>query len=111
MTDIIFDLQKPPREVPRSKNKLAFCRANSNKALESKMHALLKFVISCWRSLLATGLDMFGTITRGKIFDRCHPKELVLKKAMAIMNWRTSFQASYLCFGQRNTQRAWSTLQ
>lgn len=103
MSEIFCGLEKVQYEGPLSKNRFAFRYYNQDEViLGKKMREHLRFAISYWHTLGATGIDMFGAGTMDKRFGARDDMEAAYKKVDACFELMEKLSVDYYCFHDRD---------
>lgn len=103
MSEMYRGLEKVQYEGPKTRNKLAFQYYNPNERILGRaMRDYLKFAISYWHTLGATGVDMFGPGTMDKNFGGVDPLDIAHRKVDACFELMDKLSIDYYCFHDRD---------
>jgi xylose isomerase len=98
-------------EGPTSKNPFAFRYYNPDEVVAGKpMREQLKFALAYWHTMVADGVDMFGSSTMDKRFGGKTPMEIYKHKAYAAFEIMDKLNLDYFCFHDRDIAPEGATL-
>lgn len=111
MDDIFPAISKVRFGGKESKNKFTFNYYNPDEIIYGRrMREYLKFAISYWHTLCATGVDMFGPGTMDKSFGGTNPSEVAYKRVDACFEVMEKLSIDYFCFHDRDIAPEGATL-
>ncbi|MBI9050639.1 MAG: xylose isomerase [Anaerolineaceae bacterium] len=112
MSELFPNIKKIKYEGPKSKSKMAFRYYNPDEVvLGKKMSEYMKFAISYWHTLSASGADMFGVGTADKTFGTTEDMQLAYKKVDACFEMMDKLSIDYFCFHDRDIAPEGDTLE
>jgi len=112
MSEMYSGLEKVQYDGPKTRNKLAFQYYNPDEPiLGRKMREYLKFAVSYWHTLGATGVDMFGPGTMDKDFGGHEALDIAHRKVDACFELMDKLSIDYYCFHDRDIAPEGDTLQ
>jgi xylose isomerase len=112
MNEIFPGIAKIQYEGTKSKNKFSFRFYNPDEMiLGRKMRDYLKFAVSYWHTLCATGVDMFGVGTTDKSFGGHGEMDVAFKRVDACFELLEKLSVDYYCFHDRDIAPEGSSLK
>lgn len=99
-------------EGPQSKNPFAFKFYNPDEVIAGKtMREHLKFSLAYWHTLVASGVDMFGTDTMDKTWGKQDLMSIAKERVQAAFEIMDKLDIDYFCFHDRDIAPEAETLQ
>ena len=111
MADYFPQVPKIEYAGAQNRDRMTFKYYNPDEAIMGKkMRDHLKFALSYWHTLVASGTDMFGGDTINKHFGTSDPDGLAVAKAEAGFEMMNKLDIDYYCFHDRDIAEEGDTM-